>query len=206
MSETHHQFQSGPENGPRTGVLPSDVVFLIGACVIVVTCTVLGMSWLKTPALGLPAGVWLLLFAYTGYRLTRTRFWRDFWIPSSSTVVVSAPIGAPDQRAGVEADSRQAKFEFARGERTLTTAGDFASQFQPVRANGTPSREDTARLHVGRAIGSVWSLISGDGARFGWAEFRMNSLADRSTWPVRPLRVGIDAPARIAEITLSMPP
>lgn len=179
--------------------MPSDVVFLIGACVIVVTCTVLGMSWLKTPALGLPAGVWLLLFAYVGYRLTRSRVWRDFWMPTHSTVVVSAPTCSPEPRGSVEADSRQARFEFARGERTQATAGDFASQFQAVRANGTLNREDIARLHVGRAIGLVWSMISGDGARLGWAEFRLNSIADRSTWPVRPLRVGIDAPARVAQ-------
>jgi hypothetical protein len=207
--------------GSAGGVtISGDAAFIGIACIAVATAQLLGVYWLREPLLGIPAGLWFIAASYTALRMLRTLGAAQKGADSGALVrgievsaeAKSIEVGDGDDTAeetpAKRDDEGQLRFPFAK---SSSTGGRALAQETPERSGvlwnsgsvleqagyrfADVEAEPPAPLSGrGRLILGITGALASDGgpSRLGdWLATRH----DGGSWPVRPLRIGLDLPS-----------
>ena len=174
----------------------SGLAWVVGTCAFVLTAWLLGASWLSTPILGLPVGLWIM-GTVLGGRLAMARLMTD---PSRATKTIFSPAGATRSQAPAATNPVET-------ERDEATVASEASESEPIESEGVleletevtanpelvsvPSQVPApARAVAGIADGFLSIVRSGTGGALpGWLERLDEAAGTPGASLSRPLRI-----------------
>lgn len=178
-----------------------NTIFLMGSCMIVATCVLLGMSWLRDTWLGLPLGLWLIIGAYvvsvlgqpresrTPFRLGRSKRGSHTGRTSeeldadASMLLSRSGIDRAQHVSGTDpgetSDASDAEHHWVGALGRYT--GPIVNPDKPL------STIERILLRAGDGVSWITGLVNTTPIDAGW----IIKTLERSGWPERPLRIGL---------------
>lgn len=177
---------------------------MIGCCILVGTCVLLGMTWLRELWLGLPIGLWLIIGTYTLSLLGQPRENRIVFRLNNRlrdensaaanydehthdvSMSFQRASGTRSERESVEGNTSRSVMD--TDDSIGSWAGSLSSVRGPIVDPDKPlSTIERVLLRAGDAVGSIIGLVNTSPVDAG---FVIKSL-ERIGWPERPIRVGL---------------